>query len=137
MTNHAIQLEEDQRQMVLLALAKLSIERPGWLDAIEELALRMDNRDPQGHPEMLYVFRRIHAAGDVSESLRRLLRIALPALAASVKLQSHYATLLNAHDGGERITFSHLADWIARLVVTGDLPSAEVEELYAYIARER
>ena len=61
MTNHAIQLEEGQRQMVLLALAKLSIERPGWLDAIEELALRMDNRDPQGHPEMLYAFRRIHA----------------------------------------------------------------------------
>lgn len=56
-----VQLEEEQRQIVLLALAKLSIERPGWLDAIERVALRMDNRTAQGKPELLHEFRRIHA----------------------------------------------------------------------------
>jgi hypothetical protein len=138
MKDHTVLLEESERQMVLLALAKLSLEKPGWLHAIEELGLKMDNRTAQGKPEMLSEFRNIHAEGEaVSETLRRLLRIAVPALAASVKLQSHYASLLNMHDGGERITFSDLTDWIGRLVVTGDLPSTEVAEFYAYIAREQ
>jgi hypothetical protein len=58
--DHIITLEEGQRQILLLALAKLSIERPGWLDAIERIAFLMDNRTMQGKPELLYEFRRIH-----------------------------------------------------------------------------
>lgn len=38
----------------------------------------------------------------------------LEALRESVKLQSHYATLLNMHDGGERMTFT-VESWMARL----------------------
>lgn len=37
------------------------------------------------------------------------------ALAESVKLQSHYAELLNMHDGGQRITFRSEREWMARL----------------------
>ncbi len=37
------------------------------------------------------------------------------ALGESVKLQSHYAQLLNMHDGGERIGFTDADEWIARL----------------------
>jgi hypothetical protein len=37
------------------------------------------------------------------------------ALEESVKLQSHYATLLNQHDGGERTTFADAHAWIQRL----------------------
>lgn len=37
------------------------------------------------------------------------------ALEESVKLQSHYATLLNQHDGGRRHVFSNAHDWIQRL----------------------
>lgn len=44
------------------------------------------------------------------------------ALEESVKLQSHYAHLLNMHDGGQRVGFTNADDWIARLRVTGTLP---------------
>jgi len=37
------------------------------------------------------------------------------ALEKSVSLQSHYASLLNMHDGGERIGFKNAEAWIARL----------------------
>jgi len=37
------------------------------------------------------------------------------ALEASIKLQSHYAKLLNAYDGGERLTFRDAKEWIDRL----------------------
>ena len=37
------------------------------------------------------------------------------ALVESVKLQSHYATLLNQYDGGERRTFADAHAWIQRL----------------------
>lgn len=33
----------------------------------------------------------------------------------SLKLQSHYAKLLNMHDGGERMTFASSREWFARL----------------------
>jgi uncharacterized protein HemY len=38
-----MKLDEAERQMVLLALARLSIERPGWDDAINRLALKVDD----------------------------------------------------------------------------------------------
>lgn len=43
------------------------------------------------------------------------------ALEESVKLQSHYATLLNMHDGGERRPFDSVEAWLARLVETGTI----------------
>lgn len=44
------------------------------------------------------------------------------ALVESVQLQSHYAKLLNMHDGGERRTFSCIAEWVERLRETGTIP---------------
>ena len=41
------------------------------------------------------------------------------ALAESVKLQSHYATLLNMHDGGQRLIFKDADAWISRLREVG------------------
>lgn len=43
------------------------------------------------------------------------------ALEESVKLQSHYAGLLNAHDGGERIQFPNTDAWIERLETLGKI----------------
>lgn len=43
------------------------------------------------------------------------------ALEESVKLQSHYAALLNMHDGGERLQFTTAEEWIDRLVEIGQL----------------
>lgn len=37
------------------------------------------------------------------------------ALEESVKLQSHYAQLLNFHDGGNRMVFANAIDWLTRL----------------------
>jgi hypothetical protein len=37
------------------------------------------------------------------------------ALDNSVALQSHYAGLLNMHDGGQRMVFADAEAWIARL----------------------
>jgi len=38
-----IQLDEGQRQMVLLALAQLARRRPDWDEALNDIALKMDN----------------------------------------------------------------------------------------------
>jgi hypothetical protein len=64
MKNTTVDLEEGQRQMTLLALAKLSIERPGWLWALEQVALLMDDPEPDGKPYMFGEFRRTHAPAE-------------------------------------------------------------------------
>jgi hypothetical protein len=40
------------------------------------------------------------------------------ALDESVKLQSHYAGILNDYDGGKRVQFANREEWIDRLIVT-------------------
>ena len=47
-------------------------------------------------------------SGRVKISVERALR-------ESLKLQSHYAELLNMHDGGQRMTFSTNEEWLNRL----------------------
>lgn len=41
------------------------------------------------------------------------------ALNESLKLQSHYARLLNKYDNGERMSFYNIEDWIKRLKELG------------------
>lgn len=43
------------------------------------------------------------------------------ALNESLKLQSHYARLLNQYDGGKRKTFPTVDKWIERLVEIGTI----------------
>jgi hypothetical protein len=43
------------------------------------------------------------------------------ALNESVKLQSHYAAILNDYDGGKRRIFSGPEEWIQRLIETGTI----------------
>jgi hypothetical protein len=45
---HAIHVPEPARQLILLALAELSLTRPGWLNHCEEVALLMDDKMPDG-----------------------------------------------------------------------------------------
>lgn len=56
-----IDIEEDERQMLLLALAELSLQRPGWLHACETLALKFDNKQPDGRAQLFDQFRRNHS----------------------------------------------------------------------------
>ena len=37
------------------------------------------------------------------------------ALAESIKLQSHYAVILNGYDGGKRLQFASVEEWLTRL----------------------
>lgn len=53
-----IEIDEGQRQMMILALAHLSIERPGWDTALNELALKMDNVE-DGRAVMYDQFRKL------------------------------------------------------------------------------
>lgn len=49
-----------------------------------------------------------HTPGNKSVTLSEALR-------ESVALQSHYAQLLNMHDGGQRMIFESAESWIERL----------------------
>ena len=44
------------------------------------------------------------------------------ALQQSVELQSHYAELLNMHDGGQRLAFANVEAWLDRLATLKDKP---------------
>lgn len=43
--------------------------------------------------------------------------IYLSALEESLKLQTHYAKLLNQYDGGKRIIFKSVSEWLKRLKI--------------------
>jgi len=58
----------------------------------------------------------------IPEEFREELRDLWAALEESVKLQSHYAGLLNMHDGGERKQFADAQAWMDRLVDVGKIP---------------
>lgn len=47
------------------------------------------------------------------------------ALEESVKLQSHYANLLNMHDGGQRMQFKSGDEWVKRLAYVRDNADAQ------------
>ncbi len=56
-------IDEGERQMMLLALAKLSLEHPGWDDALNRLACKHDNVN-DGRAVMYDDFRQIHEADE-------------------------------------------------------------------------
>lgn len=49
------------------------------------------------------------------------------ALEQSVRLQSHYATLLNQYDGGKRVPFPNAKAWLERIAVCQDPNNAAAE----------
>jgi len=54
------------------------------------------------------------------------------ALEESVRLQSHYAKLINGYDGGERHSFGSAEEWIARLRETGKLQGKGIKPSRKY-----
>lgn len=54
--DHILQLDESERQLLLMALAHLSIERPGFDHALTAIAQRIDNPGPQLFNE----FKKLH-----------------------------------------------------------------------------
>jgi hypothetical protein len=59
----------------------------------------------------------------MDEEAKQEMRNLWAALEESVNLQSHYATLLNMHDGGQRIGFENAQAWIDRLIDIGKIPA--------------
>lgn len=53
---HLIRITEDDRQMILMALAHLACDRPGWESALEAIALKMDNKTNAGTAQMFRDF---------------------------------------------------------------------------------
>lgn len=53
---HTLEMDEGDRQLVLMALAILSLTFPGWDDATNRVALRIDN-DKDGRAEMFDALR--------------------------------------------------------------------------------
>jgi hypothetical protein len=70
----------------------------------------------------------------MSEAERRWVKVLMIALQESVKLQGHYAELLNMHDGGKRRVFASPTEWIARLAATGTVPMDEIHEIFALMS---
>jgi len=62
-----ITIDESQRQMILLALAHLAVERPGWLYACGETAKTMDHIEAD-RPKLFDEFHKLRVAR-VSDSL--------------------------------------------------------------------
>lgn len=73
----------------------------------------------------------------MSDAERKWMLVLMVALEESVKLQSHYAWLLNMHDGGERMQFPRATDWIVRLQTTGTIPAGEVREIFELLSKPR
>jgi hypothetical protein len=46
--SYRIVIDEAERQAVLMALAHLAIERPGWNDMLSRIAMKMDEIDTIG-----------------------------------------------------------------------------------------
>ncbi len=108
MSDHNLPLDEGQRQALLMALAHLAIERPGWDWMLGEIAKPIDNPGP----EMYNQFKKLRQQ---NLDLDPPVDVLMEALEESVKLQSHYAKLLNMRDGGARMDFADARAWLARL----------------------
>jgi hypothetical protein len=66
-----LELDESDRQMVLMALAHLSVSRPGWDDALNRIALRIDNMI-EGRADLYDRFRKLKADEKTEEAVRGL-----------------------------------------------------------------
>lgn len=58
--SYQIEVDEEQRQLILMALAHLAVERPGWDDALSRIAVLADNV-VEGKPEMYEQFKRLRS----------------------------------------------------------------------------
>ena len=85
-----------------------------------QVGIKKGGEEPDLCPNDGSVMRRVtwkEAYEDSSDSGNELME----ALIESVKLQSHYAGILNNYDGGKRLQFDCPAHWIQRLIETGTI----------------
>ena len=92
-------IEEEERQMLVLALAELALSRPGWDDSIREIAVKLDR---PGTP--MYEGFKVTSADRVKAERTSLVKAQSPvvdALAlAEALIRSGYVTQLNDNTAG-------------------------------------
>jgi hypothetical protein len=84
----------------------------GWLPPADAARLRTEGKGDYDDKRRFQ--RRLIAAYEALQALKASSAEISDALFESVRLQSHYAELLNMHDGGARRTFTY-AEWLERL----------------------
>lgn len=64
---HTLTIDESQRQLLLMALAMLAVERPGFNEALAEIAIKVDN-NVRGKAKMFEAFKELRSppAGEVA-----------------------------------------------------------------------
>ncbi len=55
-----VEIDEGQRQLILMALSHLAVEKPGFDHALSEIASKIDNKTENG-PQMYTEFKKLHA----------------------------------------------------------------------------
>lgn len=98
-------------------------KKSGW-DGISDEILKGSNGRII-HAE-LNAMRRVAAPEPAQQTDRNA--VLEEALSESIKLQSHYAKLLNGYDGGIRKTFRSSEDWIERLHELKSTPPQQPED---------
>ena len=96
------------------------LEKRTMIAQTGEVGIKKGGEEPDPCPNDGSAMRRVtfeEAYEESSNSANELME----ALIESVKLQSHYAGLLNQYDGGKRLQFSCSAHWIQRLIETGTI----------------
>ena len=91
------------------------LEKATILAATGEIGVREGGEEPDNCPNDGDPMRRMTWKEAYENSAKHSHEMML-ALIESVKLQSHYASLLNMHDGGKRREFTCPAEWIQRLI---------------------
>jgi hypothetical protein len=107
---------QNKRERITTADERRAAERRPTTLRISEISFQI--RALERHVELLGEVARSsqQAVGDA----RTLLVHLHAALEESVKLQSHYAELLNMHDGGHRLTFADADAWLTRLLTPSE-----------------
>lgn len=91
----------------------------GWMSHPDDPAGRCFKCDGKGGVETTMSTERMgeiidRATTEIEKDVRVIAKLRR-ALEESVKLQSHYALLLNSQDGGRRMQFASADEWLARL----------------------
>jgi hypothetical protein len=118
-------------------MSKLSPRLQGViLDEIDRIREQERRRDMSPSPSIISKLSDPLAADDDREVIEATFRAAAEeiellgcqciglrhALEESLKLQTHYASILNMHDGGNRMQFATVKSWIDRLASLAPMP---------------
>ena len=90
----------------------------------EHVKMRPTSSGPQFLAQVWYAVTDERPFNTVSKKFKKTARIMRKVLEESLRVQSHYAELLNASDGGGRMLFDSVDKWVERMKETGVISDA-------------